>query len=73
MRIVFEHTLGPWKGLREIVGTSADFGDVPAPPATTEPFTARPDKRPALAGLVLAGRLHLLYREIDSTRPVRLR
>lgn len=73
LRIVFEHTQGPWKGLREIVGTSQDFGDESAPPTTSEPFNARPDNRAAKAGLVSAARKHLLYREINFSLPVRLR
>jgi hypothetical protein len=73
LRIVFEHRLGPWAGLREITGTTDDFGAQPVSPITSERFQARPDHRYTLAGLVSAHRGHLLYREIDESLPARLR
>lgn len=64
-RVVFEHGTGPWKGLKQIMGTTEEFeGEVPH--ATTDPFTAAPDGRKVLAGLVASKRTYLLYREINT-------
>ena len=72
LRIVFEHTMGRYAGLRQIVGTTDEFEGA-TPPTTSEPFNAIPDNRPAQAGLVSAHRGYLLYREINFTNPVRTR
>ena len=66
-RVVFEHRFGPYAGLRQIVGTTDDFGGKPAP-ACSEPFNARPDNRLAVAGLVSAQPGYVLYRELDTDR-----
>lgn len=71
-RIVFEHRLGPWRGLRQILGTTDDLRGEPIP-ATSDPFTAVPDGREAVAGLITAKQSYLVYREIDASLPVRLR
>jgi len=62
-RVVFEHRKGAYAGLRQIVGTTDDFGGQPAP-AQSERFEAIPDHRWAVASLVSAHRTHLLYVEI---------
>jgi len=63
-RVVFEHRLGPWKGLWQITGTTDDFLKGIAVPGLSEPFSALPDHRLTQAGLVAARRSYLLYREI---------
>ncbi len=67
LRIVFEHKFGRYAGLRQIVGTTDEFQDKPAP-ACSEPFNAIPDQRLTIAGLISAHRRYLLYREIDRGR-----
>ncbi len=67
LRLILEHTRGPWKGLREIVGRSDDLPDsAQRLPSTEGPFNARPDNREAIAGLVKVEHGYAIYREIDT-------
>ena len=66
-RVVFEHRLGVYAGLRQIVGTTDDFGGA-APPACSDAFQTTLDPRLAVAGQVLATHTYVLYREIDTNR-----
>ena len=62
-RIVLEHTTGPYKGLKQIMGHSDEFGGQP-PPASTEPFDISPGTRKGIASLVASKTRYLLYREV---------
>lgn len=64
-RVVLEHTNGPFKGLKQIMGHSDDFNGEPAP-VTTDEFEINPGKRKGIAGLVKSTPRYLLYREITK-------
>ena len=61
LRIVFEHTRGPLKGLHAIMGLSTDFGEH-ALPTSAEGFEAHGEVI-EFAGLVKVTRNYALYRE----------
>lgn len=65
LRVVLEHTNGPFKGLHQITGHSDDLDPGP-PPALTEEFDIAPGKRRGVAGLVRATSRYLLYRELTK-------
>lgn len=62
-RVVFQHRVGRYKGLHQIMGTTAQFGGQ-QPPAVSGPFVASPDTRPALAELVKETPNFVLYTEV---------
>lgn len=62
-RVVLLHTQGPWKGMKQILGTSAEFnGQLPV---TTPEFNMAPDNRVNCANLVKMKIRYALYRESD--------
>ena len=61
-RVVLEHTNGPFKGLKQIMGHADDI-DSP-PPTTTGEFDITPGARKGIAGLVKSTPRYLLYREL---------
>ena len=64
-RVVLEHTNGPFKGLKQIMGHSDDFKGEP-PPTVTPEFDITPGTRKGVAGLVKSTLRFLLYREITK-------
>ena len=66
-RVVLEHTNGPFKGLKQIMGHVDNMGGGKgAPEATTEEFDITPGARKGIAGLVKSTPRYLLYREITK-------
>lgn len=71
-RVVLEHTQGPFRGLRQIVGHTDEFKGQ-QPDIFAEGITIEPGRRIGVIGLVASFTRYVLYRETDSTKPVRLR
>ena len=65
-RVVLLHTLGPYAGLRQIMGTTADFEPGPLPP-TVPDITIRPSERKADAWLVKIKQRYVMYQEKEKS------
>ena len=64
-RVVLLHTLGPYPGLRQILGTTTDFAEGPLPPMIAD-CTFWPDKRQGEAWLVKTKRRYVMYQEKEK-------
>jgi hypothetical protein len=64
-RIVLLHSRGPYAGLHQIMGTTADFGGK-QPPAVTDAFTITPGTRVGQASLMKSTPRYLLFKELPA-------
>lgn len=72
-RILLQHTSGPWRGLREVVGTDAEFSPELAAnlPLSLPLLALRPDHRLARCHLHDLTPTYATYREQEPPAEVR--